>query len=183
MMRLPCRKSPCTSVTSCGRTGVAVAQPAQRQFEHRPRPIETAVVPLQLGHFLGRRHAAKFRQLRQRQAMDAGQNVAELARQFRPRLRKLVVAQNLPGNGFAIDPLHDEAGAEFILRLKHMQHLRRRHAGLISALHQRRLDIQPGGALRGRCSPAARGAGSRRCCPRDGRYRTTRSPGWRRRRA
>ena len=32
-------------------------------------------------------------------------------------------------------------------------------------------------------SPAARGAGSRRCCHRDGRYRTTRSPGWRRRRA
>ena len=79
--------------------------------------------------------------------MDAGQNLAELAREFRARLRKLVVAQNLPGDGFAIDPLHDEAGAEFILRLKHMQHLRRRHAGLISALHQRRLDIQPGGAL------------------------------------
>src|SRR6202011_2961996 len=31
-----------------GRTGVAVAQPAQRQFEHRTRPIETAIFPLQV---------------------------------------------------------------------------------------------------------------------------------------
>jgi hypothetical protein len=148
MMRLPWRKSPCTSVTSTGRTGIAVAQPAQRQFEHRPRPIETAVVALELGDFLGRVMRPQFRQLRQRQAVDAGQNGAELTREFRPRLRKPFVAQNLARDGLALDPLHDEAGAEFVLLAEHMQHLRRRHAGVVGELHQDRLGIEPGRARR-----------------------------------
>ena len=40
---------------------------------------------------------------------------AELPRQLRPRLRELLVAQNLARDGLALDPLHDEAGAEFVL--------------------------------------------------------------------
>jgi hypothetical protein len=44
------------------RPGIALAQPAQRQFEHRPRPVETAVFPLEIGDFLGRAHLAQFRQ-------------------------------------------------------------------------------------------------------------------------
>ena len=36
-----------------GRTGVMVAQPAQRQFEHRPRPFKAAVVALEFGNLLG----------------------------------------------------------------------------------------------------------------------------------
>jgi hypothetical protein len=41
-------------------TGIALAQPAQRQLEHRARPVEGAVVPLQLGDFFCGRHAAQF---------------------------------------------------------------------------------------------------------------------------
>jgi hypothetical protein len=86
--------------------------------------------------------------LRQGQAVYPGENLAELAREFRTGLRKLVVTQNLARDGFAVHSLHDEAGTEIVLRLQHMQHPRRRHAGVIGALHQHRLGIQPGRARR-----------------------------------
>ena len=71
--------------------------------------------------------------------------LAELPRQDRPRLGKLLIAQNLARDGLALDPLHDEAGAEFVLRLQHMHHPRRRQAGVMRELHQDGLGIEPGG--------------------------------------
>ena len=47
--------------------------------------------------------------------MDAGRDLAELARQDRSRVSKLLVAKNLARDGFALDPRHDEAGAKFVL--------------------------------------------------------------------
>src|ERR1700730_10949894 len=137
----------------CGRTGIPLAQPAQRQFEYRPRPVKTAVVPLEFAQCLRGGHSAKLRQLRHIQSVDPGQNLAELAREFWAGLRELLIAQNLARDGLALDPLHDEAGAEAVIWLQHMQHPRRRHAGFPSALHQDRLGIQPGRA-RGRCAVA-----------------------------
>src|SRR6478672_11395461 len=93
-------------------TGIAVTQPAQRQFEHRPRPLKTAVVAVELGNFLCGRHAAKAGQFRQRQSMDAGRDLAELARQVRTSACELLVAQNFARDGFALNALHDEAGTE-----------------------------------------------------------------------
>ena len=95
------------------------------------------------------------------QPVDAGQRVAELARQHRARLRKLLVAQDLARDGFALDPLHDEAGAEFVLRPQHMQHPRRRHAGVMRELHQRRLGIEPGRAVGRRAIARRRAAQDR----------------------
>ena len=46
--------------------------------------------------------------------MNPGRHLSELARQHRPRLGELRIAQNLAGDGLALDPLHDEAGAEFV---------------------------------------------------------------------
>ena len=89
--------------------------------------------------------------------MDAGRDLAELARQHRPRFRELLIAQDLAGDGFAFDPLHDEAGAKPIVRLQHMHHPRRWHAGIMRELHQVRFGIEPGGA-RGRRAIARRRA-------------------------
>ena len=89
--------------------------------------------------------------------MDAGGNLAKLPRQHRPRLGELRVAQDLARDGLALDPLHDEAGAEFVLRRKHMHHARRRQAGIVGELHQRRLGIEPG-RPRGRRAIARRRA-------------------------
>src|SRR5215831_10109322 len=68
----------------CRRTWIVVVQPAQRQFEHRPRPVEALHFAFELADLLRRRHLAKLWQLRARQAMDAGRDLAELARQKRP---------------------------------------------------------------------------------------------------
>ena len=89
--------------------------------------------------------------------MDAGQHAAELARQHRPRLRKFLIAENLARDGLALDPLHDEAGAELVFGIEHMQHARRRQAGVMGELHQRCLGIEAGGA-RGRRAIARRRA-------------------------
>ena len=127
-----------------GGTGVAVAQPAQHQFEHWPRPVKAAVVAFELGNLLRRRHAAKFWQFRQRQSVDAGRDLAELARQQRTSFAELLVAQNFARDGFAFHALHDEAGAEPVVRLQHMQHARRRHAGVMGKLHQLSFGSEPG---------------------------------------
>jgi hypothetical protein len=41
--------------------------------------------------------------------VNAGDDLAKLARQHRPRFGELLIAQNLAGDGLALDPLHDEA--------------------------------------------------------------------------
>jgi hypothetical protein len=127
---------------------IALAQPAQRQLEHRARPAETAVFALEVGDFLCRRHLAKFWQFGRRQAMDACNHPAQLPRQYRPRLGELFIAKNLARNGLALDTPHDEAGAEFVLRLEHMHHPRRRQAGVMRELHQNSLGIEACGPPR-----------------------------------
>src|SRR5207248_9786278 len=54
------------------RTGIAVTQPAQRQFEYRTRPAKAAVFPLEIGNLPGRRHLAKLWPFRCRYSMNAG---------------------------------------------------------------------------------------------------------------
>src|SRR4051794_3607610 len=49
-----------------GRARIALAEPAQRQLEHRTWPFKAAIVTFKLGDFLCRRHAAKLRQLSER---------------------------------------------------------------------------------------------------------------------
>ena len=90
---------------------------------------------------------------------------AELPRQYRPRLGKLLIAQNLARDGLALDPLHDEAGAELVLRLS--AHASRaatagRHHARAASASPRHRARRPAPATRH--SPAARGAGSRRHC-------------------
>ncbi len=80
--------------------------------------------------------------------MNAGNHLAELPRQHRPRLGKFLVAQNLARDGLALDAGHDEAGAKLVFRLEHMHHPRRRQAGVVRELHQRRFGIESGGAPR-----------------------------------
>ena len=138
-------------------TGVAVTQPAQRQFEYRPGPIKAAVFAIEIADLFRRRHLTQLGQFRRRQAVDASDDFTELARQDRPRPGKLRVAQDLACDGFALNALHDEAGAEPVLRLQHMEHPRRRQAGIVCELHQRRLRIEPG-RPRGRRAIARRGA-------------------------
>ena len=96
-------------------------------------------------------------------AIDA----AELPRQHRTRAwRTAHRARILRAMVSPSIRVHDEAGAEFVLRLQHMHHARRRQAGIMRQLHQRR----PRHRARRRVpatrhSPAARGAGSRRSLP------------------
>src|ERR1700743_389038 len=68
---------------------IAFAQPAQRQFEYRTRPIEAAIFPFEIGNLLAGRHATERGQLGQRQTVDTGENIAELAREFGARGREL----------------------------------------------------------------------------------------------
>ena len=182
-MRLPWRKSPCTSVTSSGGPGSWSRQPAQRQFEHRPRPVEARGA-----HARARRFPCSTSS----RAMPATSRAA--GRGCRPRCcragapaaaapRELLIAQDLARDGLALDPLHDEAGAEIILRPQHMQHARRRHAGLESEPHQDRLVFEARRARRRGAIPLRRAAqdgadvavGMQRC-------RSSRFPGWHRRR-
>ncbi len=124
-----------------------------------------------------------FGQFRLTERVNAGRCAAKLARQQRPRLGKLLVAQNLAGDGLAFDPLHDEAGAEIVPRLQHMHHLRRRYARIMRELHQHGFGIEPGRTARRRAIARRRAAQDRAgIAARDARCRTTRSPGWRRRR-
>ncbi len=128
-----------------GRPGIVVAQPAQRQLEHRPRPVKAAVFALEVGNLFGRRHLPQLWQFRAVEPVDPGDDLAELTRQHRPRICKLFVAQDLARDGFALDTLHDEAGAELVFRPQDMHHARRRQAGVIGELHQRRLGVEASG--------------------------------------
>src|ERR1700756_437967 len=124
------------------RTGIVIGQPAQRQFEHRPRPVEGAVLPRDLGDLRCRRHLAQLWQFFTRQCVNTGRDPAELAREPRACLRELGIAQDLARDGLAFDPPHDEAGTEIVLGLKHMQPLRRRQARVMRELHQPRLGLE-----------------------------------------
>src|SRR5260370_602628 len=64
----------------------------------------------------------------------------------------------------------------------HQRHLHRWTGISVPHPAQRHFETLPRPALATRHNQAARDAGSRRCCRWDGRYRTTRFPGWRRRR-
>jgi len=120
-----------------------LSEPPQRELKHRPRPVEAAIFAAHLGDLLCRRHFAQARQLIARQAVNAGRDFSKLTRQDRPRLGKLLVAQDLARDGLALDALHDEAGAEIVLRFQHMHHLRRRQTGVMRELHQPRFGIEP----------------------------------------
>lgn len=121
-----------------------VAQPAQRQLEHGLGPVQAAIVALELADLLSRGPAAQLGQLVLRQPVQAGEHAADLPRETRPRRRILIIAKNLAGDGFALDPLHDEAGAEIFVRRQHMHDARRRHARLIGKLHQLRFGAETG---------------------------------------
>src|SRR6478736_86496 len=82
--------------------------------------------------------------------MNAGDDPAKLARQHRTRFCKLFIAQDFAGDGLALNPLHDESGAELVGRLQHMHHAWRRQAGIVRELHQHSLGIEPGGTPRRR---------------------------------
>ena len=78
--------------------------------------------------------------------MNAGRDLAELACQHRPCRGELLVTQNLARDGFALDPRHDEAGAEIVFGLQHMHHFRRRQSRIMRELHQDGLGVEPGRA-------------------------------------
>src|SRR5207248_5364006 len=111
--------------------------------------------------FLRCAHLAQLRQFRSRQAVNACDDLTKLTRQDRPRFGELLVAKKLARDGLALDALHDEAGAEFVRWFQHMHHPRRRQAGVMRELHQRRLGIEPGG-------PSWRRAVARRRAAQDG---------------
>ena len=74
--------------------------------------------------------------------MDAGKHLAALPRQFRPRLRIGLVTEDLPGNGLALNALHDEAVTKPVGLVQHQRHRRHRHALLLCQLDQMRFGRQ-----------------------------------------
>ncbi len=105
------------------------AQPAERQVEHRPRPVGGLVAGLQLRDQLGRAGPLQRRRVLGRNGVDAGQDLAALARQLRPHVGEARVAHDPPAQRLALDEGHDEAVAEPVLRRQHMAHRRHRRAG------------------------------------------------------
>src|SRR5207248_70971 len=106
-------------------------------------------------------HAPQLRQVRNVESVNARHDLTELARQHRTRLGELFVAKNLARDGLALYPLHDEACAEFVLGFKHMEHARRRQAGVVRQLHQCGLGIESCGARRRRARARRRAAQDR----------------------
>ena len=63
-----------------GRTGIVVAQPAQRQLEYGLWLVQAAIVALELRDLLGRMAAAQLRQLVLGQPVQARKHASDLAR-------------------------------------------------------------------------------------------------------
>src|SRR5437763_9820574 len=130
------------------RSGIVTLEPAQREFEYGAGPVKAAVFPFEVSDLPGGGHAPQLRQVRNVESVNARHDLTELARQHRTRLGELFVAKNLARDGLALYPLHDEACAEFVLGFKHMEHARRRQAGVVRQLHQCGLGIETSSARR-----------------------------------
>ena len=91
------------------------------------------------------------RQVAKVDGMDARQDLAELARDHRPRLLVGRIAQELARDRRAVDALHDEAFAQPILRGELEQHLRRPHAAFVGGGQHAKL----GGAVQCRARAGA----------------------------
>ena len=107
------------------RSGIVIAQPAQRQFEYRARPVEAAIFALEIGDFLCRRHVGEVLAVVPVAGRGCRRSTPPSWRANNGRaLANCSSRKILRGDGLALDPLHDEASAEVVLRPQHMQHAR-----------------------------------------------------------
>ena len=115
-MKLPLRKSPCTSSGRGGGGGRAFAEPPQPELERGMRLAEAV-----------EQRAVLVDLRRPRRAPGARGSVAgsiawmraaispHCAARRGPGVGVRVVAENLPGNRLAVDAVHDEAAAEVVV--------------------------------------------------------------------
>ena len=134
-------------------------QPLQRQFEYRPRRVETAIDFLILGDLGEAIAGLQFRRRRgERYRMNVGERCAALSSERRARFGKFIIAQDGSGNGFACHQAHQEAVTDLVRVAEDVEDFRHRHAGRVRRRDQLGFSCQSDRRRRARLAGAARSA-------------------------
>ena len=97
-----------------------LTQPAEREFEDRPRSFLPPILRVQVLNLSLCVEQRQLRKARQFDRMDRCRDAAELARELRPHRFERWIAQDLSRQCRACDPLHHESFAEPVIRREHV---------------------------------------------------------------
>jgi hypothetical protein len=141
--------------------GQVVHQPAGRVVNHRLWGIQGLIaLPGLVDESLGSDLVQVRAQARgiEIDGVNAGEDLAALVGESRAQVLELGQPVDAGTQGLAVEPLHDEARAEAVVRSQHVVDLRLGHSGLLRTAHQHGLDLDAGKALLLRGRDAARRA-------------------------